>query len=127
MIPTVIGAILADVDLFPSVLADVGDVEGGRRTVEARPPRIAQAQRKDFVGSRPPHERIVGGDVVVEPGIRRAIHIDTQDLAAQAVDVLPGVQRVAGAATVADQDVEIPIGPEAEPAALVIIEFRLVD
>src|SRR5262249_20508157 len=43
MIPTVIGALLADVDLFPSVLADVGDVEVSGGAVEARPPRVAQA------------------------------------------------------------------------------------
>ena len=40
-VPTVIGAVLADVDLFPMVLADIGNVEGAQRAVEAVPPRIA--------------------------------------------------------------------------------------
>src|SRR5262249_4307192 len=48
MIPAVVCALLADVDLFPHALAHVGDVEGARRAVEARPPRVAQAQRKDL-------------------------------------------------------------------------------
>jgi hypothetical protein len=69
--------------------------------------------------------------VIVARGIAREVittmHVDAQDFAAQAVDVLPAVQRVAPAAAVADRDVETPVRAEAEPAALVIAESRLVD
>src|SRR5262249_13865385 len=127
-IPSIVGALLSDVDLFPSILTDVGDVEGAKCPVEARAPGIAQAVRKNFrVGARRAHERIVGRYVIVAPGIARAVHGDTQVLAQQAVDVLPRVQGVAGAPAVTDRDVEIAVGPKAEPAALVIAERRLVD
>jgi hypothetical protein len=46
------------------------------------------------------------------------MHVDAQDLAEQAVDVLPAVQRIATAPAVANGDVEISVGAKAEPAPL---------
>src|SRR5262249_13754659 len=87
-----------------------------------------QAVREDFcAGARRAHEGIAGRYVIVEPGIAGAVHVDAQDFAQQAVEVLAGVQRVAGAPAVADRDVEVAVGPKAEPATLVSVEGRLRD
>src|SRR5207247_4797180 len=69
-VPPIVCALLSDVDLLPTILADVGDVEGAERPVEARAPGIAQAVREDFfVGARRAHDRLGGGFVIVEPGM----------------------------------------------------------
>jgi hypothetical protein len=47
------------------------------------------------------------------------MHVDAQDFGEQGVDVLPAMQQVAGAAAIADRDVKIPVGPEAEPPGFV--------
>ena len=108
-------------------VADIGDVEVAEPAVEARPPRIAQSKRKDFVGSRRAHEGVVGRDGIVARGIAGkgvGMHVDAQDLAEQAVDVLRGVRR---AAAVAGRDIEVAVGTEAEPAGLVVGGGGLVD
>ena len=129
-IPAVVGTPLAEINLFPFILSDIGDVKISQRAVEARSPTIAQPERKYFISSVCPHERIVHGHVIVVRGIGRevvAVHVDAQNLAEQAVDVLAGVQRIATTAAVTDGYVEISVGAEAEPPALVVAERRLVD
>jgi hypothetical protein len=54
------------------------------------------------------------------------MHVDAQNLAEQAVDVLPAAQRIATAAAVANRGIEISIGAEIEPAAFVIVESQLL-
>src|SRR6478735_407109 len=129
-VPTVIGALLTDVDLFPMVLADIGNVEGAQRAVEAVPPRIAQAECEDLVGAGRPDEGIVGRYRIVLCRIARksvAVHVKTQDVAEQVVDVLSGVKGIAAAAAVTQRGVEIAVGSEPEPARLVVARGRLWD
>ena len=129
-IPAVVCTDLTNVDLFPLALADIGDVEVAKSPVEARSPRVAHAKGKDFVQSGRPYKGIVGRHRIVSGGIAGKVvtmHVDAQDFAEQAVDVLPAAQRVASAAAVAQRGIEITVGSEAEPSALVIAEVRLVD
>ena len=48
------------------------------------------------------------------------MHVETQDVAEQVVDVLSGVKGIAAAAAVAERGVEIAVGSETEPARLVV-------
>ena len=102
------------------VLADIGNVEGAQRAVEAVPPRIAQAKCKDLVGAGRPDEGIVGRYRIVLCRIARksvAMHVETQDRCrAGRIDVLSGVKGIAAAAAVAERGVEIAVGSETEPA-----------
>ena len=52
------------------------------------------------------------------------MHVDPQDLAEQAVEVLCAARR---AAAIAGRDIEVPIRPEAEPAGLVVAGVGLVN
>ena len=129
-IPTVVGTDLAEVDLFPLVLADIGNVKIAERAVEARPPRVAQAKGKYFVGSRHSDEGVVGGHRIVAGGIAGkavAMHVDTQNLAEQRIDVLPAAQRIAPTAAIAQRGIEISVGSETDPTAFVIAEDGLID
>ncbi len=106
-----------EVDLLEAVLADVGDVEVAGAAVEAEAERIAEPEIPD-VG-------ITAADV---SGRRRRVRVDvdTQDLAELGVEPLPVVHRIAAAAAVAEPDVQEPVGPEGEHAAVVVRE-RLRD
>ena len=54
--------------------------------------------------------------------------VEPQDVAEQVVDVLPGLERIAAAAAVAERRVEVAVGTEFDPAALVVGQaVRLVD
>jgi hypothetical protein len=105
-------------------LAHIGDVEVAQPAVEARPPRIAQAKCKYLVvGSGQSYERTVGRHGVVALGIAGkvvAIHVEPQDLAEQAVEVLCTPQC---AAAITGRGIEIAVGSEAEPAGLVVLAF----
>ena len=52
------------------------------------------------------------------------MHVDAQNLAEQAVEVLCAARR---AAAIAGRDIEVPIRPEAEPAGLVVAGGGLVN
>jgi hypothetical protein len=41
-VPAVVGALLAEIDLFPFILTDIGDVKISERAVEAWSPRVAR-------------------------------------------------------------------------------------
>jgi hypothetical protein len=90
------------VDLLPFVLADVADVEVVGRTVEREPPGIPHPVRDD------PRGRV------------RAVDVELEDLAEQDVEVLGPVLGVAAGAAVAHPDIEHPVGPELELAAVVV-------
>ena len=102
------------VDLLPSKVAHVGDVDLG--AVEAEPPRIAQPVGPDFgealsaVG-----EGVVSRDVV---GVT-AVDVDADDGTQLGVGILAVVEGVALAASVADGGIQIAVGAELELAALV--------
>src|SRR5690349_7573500 len=83
--------------------ADIGDEEIAGRTVKARSPRIAQAERPDLVGASLTHERIVRRNGVIARrvgGESIAVHVEAQYLPEKALDVLPGTEWIAGAAAV---------------------------
>ena len=135
-VPAVIRTYLTDVDFFPHVLTDVGDVKVSGRPVEAVAPRIAQTICKDFVGSGLVHERVVGrhGIVGIERVgrkiVRHATHIEAQDLAEQRINILSTAKGVACGTAITEGGVEVPVGSETEPAGLVVGEtclVRLVD
>ena len=114
--PAVIGAALSEVDFFPAAQADVGDVEGRRAPGRSSCRHgLRKPSAKISSASPSPDERIVGGDRIVARGVREVVtvHVDAQNLAAQAVEVL---RAVGCCAAVAGRDVEIAVGSEAEPA-----------
>ena len=50
------------------------------------------------------------------------VHVDPQQLAQQRVESLAHVERVAARPAIAGADVEVAVGPEGDPAAVVIGE-----
>jgi hypothetical protein len=111
MIPALIGALLADVDLFPGVLAHVGDLEVAER---ARSCRLRAARRKDYQRERDSCAWDTLGKSSPCTSILRI-------LAAQAIDVLPAVWRITCA--VAEGDVEIPaFGPKPRQPPLWLLD-----
>ena len=110
-----------EVDLLAVALADVRDREVAGRAIEREAPRVAQPVRPDRVA-----ERVVGRDGV---GARRgAARVDAQDLAEQRVRALRvRGRRVVAVAAVARADVEQPVRPERELAAVVVARLRVRD
>ncbi len=112
------------VDLLTCRLADIADVEVTGDAVEGHPPRVAQPVGPDLVGPRCSHEGVV----------RRRLprgHVDAEDRTEQRRGVLTVTDRavvvvVAGAAAVAECDVEIPIATKGDGAA-VVVRLGLVD
>jgi hypothetical protein len=96
--------------------------------VEGHPPGVAEAVGVDLVPSGSPDERVVRRDTV---GLR-AIDVDPEDLPEQRPEVLPVPSRrmaspdVAGAAAVAERDVEVAVGAEGDRTA-VVVRLGLVD
>ena len=109
------------VELLALVLAHVADVE--RRPVERDPPGVAQAQRPDL---RPSADAVRMGIAGRDRVGRRAVDVDPQELAEQALRILGPVLRVVRAAAVPHADVEQPVGTEPESAA-VVVGVRLQD
>ena len=125
--PAKVVAERCNIDFLPAISADIGDEEVSEAAIKARPPWIAQPERKNLIGAVGAHEHVVAWDGVVAVGIGReriAPDIEAQDLAQQAVDVLRNAGR---AAAVTEWHIEIAIGTEAEPAGLVVEGLRLVD
>ena len=101
-VPAQIGAYIIkrdDADFFPLHLPHIGDVKVV--TVKGIAPRIAHPGHKD---------------------LRRGSSVDihAQDLAQQRVRVLPVPLRVATGAAVPHADVEQPVGPKIDPAAIMV-------
>src|SRR5262249_55471520 len=107
------------VDLLEAVLTHVGDPEQTRARIEREAERIAEP-RCEHEARRP---------AALDEGIRRrrlAVERETQHLALEAAEVARvGIRRVAWtspvpASGVADADVENPVWPNAEAAAVVV-------
>src|SRR3954447_16465247 len=112
------------VDLFVSVLADVGDPQVRGRAIEGEAPRIAQTHRPDLSARAAyARERIIRRNANA-PGI--ALDIDAEQLAEQCAAILAVALRVAGRAAVPHSDVQIAVRAEAHLPAVVIGE-RLGD
>ena len=120
-----------EVDLLPRILADVADEHRARaaprRVVEAPAPGVAQAEAPDLgEDAGPPDERVRRRHVValgIAVGHR---DVDAEHLAEQRPRILRAVHRIVARSAVAHADVEIPVRPEREVAAVVVGE-RLRD
>ena len=122
-VPAVVAPFLSEIDFLETVLADIRDIEIAESAIEAVAERVAQAEGPDLVGSGRPDERIVGRHRIVAVRVGGkvvAVNVEAEDIAEQVVDVLPGFGRVAATAAVADRGVEVAVGTEFDPAALVI-------
>ena len=108
-----------DVDLLDLVLADVADPEVPGLRVEARPPRVAQAVVPELLAGPPPFRNGLSFGMAYGPSL---VHVDAQDAAEQVVCVLAVAERVARrvAAAVTRRDVQVAVGAEAQPAAVVV-------
>ena len=117
-----------EVDLLPGVLTHIGDIQIARRSIEARPPRVAQPIGPDLIVAGNSYKRIACGNPVITARPVVAIDVDAQHLAQQLVgDVLCSIPRVASTAAVTRGDVQEPVvGTEAYPTAVVVGE-RLED
>jgi hypothetical protein len=109
----------AVIDLLPSVLADIADVQCSGHTVEREAPRIAKAVRPDLGLPR----RLTDERVVRRHRIRVCAvltRIDPDELSAQVLEVHRCPERIACAAAVTRPHVEHPVGAELELAAVVV-------
>src|SRR5205814_2490897 len=104
------------VDLLVRTLAHVADVKVLPLAIEAVAPGVPQPPRPDLLRAAARGKGVAGWDGVWLD----AVDVDAQDLAEQAVLVLPIPERVASATAVAGGDVEVAIGPEGNPAAVVV-------
>src|SRR5262249_13899252 len=124
-LPAVVAALGDEVDLFVEVLADVGGPQDAGLLVEGHTPDVAQAPRPGF---RPRvfaiDERVVLRNRVVL-ALALAVDVDAQDLAEKRFEVLAVVEGIIGGATVAESDVQIAVGSEANRAAVVVPERPL--
>src|SRR5262245_31154824 len=126
-VPTIVGALLANVNFLPITLTNIGDVEGSQHIIEARPPWIAQTVSKDLVGPVLADKRIVGRYAIIACGIAgKCIRVDIEpkNLTEQTVNVLSAAERIATTAAVAERDIEIAVGPETDPTPFMICEVR---
>ena len=123
------------VDLLEGVLADVADQHrpgaAQPRRVEREAPGVADAERPDLVERRSRQrghadERVVRRSLVAAGVAVRDAHVDAQHLAEQRAGPLRLVLWIAAGAAVAHADVEIPVRPERDLAAVVVAE-RLAD
>src|SRR2546426_276478 len=87
-VPAVVAALLDDVDLFVQILPYVAGPQPAGLVVERHPPDVAQAVRPGLrSGFLTLDEWIVFRDRVVLAGVL-AVHVDAQNTAEQAVQVL---------------------------------------
>ncbi len=131
-IPAVVAVALDEVDFLEPVLAHVADPQVARLAVEAPAPGIAEAERVDFravldAGAVHVAERVCGEWIAIRTAgdavgcaARARVHVDAQHLAEQRARVLPVAVRVAGTAAVAEPEVEEPVRPEGQVAAIVV-------
>src|SRR5206468_7841868 len=125
---TVVGGLV--IDFLPAALADVGNDQGAGpaagRIVEGITPGIAQSERPDLRPRRPGGERVVRRDAIPDRIAVRNAHIHAEHFAEQLCATLGTVAGIVGSAAVAKPDIQEPLGPEGEVAA-VVIGKRLLD
>ena len=109
-------------DLLPRVLAHVSDPQIPGLRVEREPERVPQADRVDLRSPAAVRVRVVGRDSVRVAGV----HVDPQHLAEQLVRVLGAIAGIAARTAVSEGQVQVPVRPERDRAAVVVCE-RLVD
>ena len=96
------------VDLLPARLADVSDPEVARELVEGEAPGVAQAVGPDL----PTAAGLAGEGIVGRDRVRRAAHVEAQELPRQ-------LRQVLRAAVVALRGVQHAVGSERQHAAVV--------
>src|SRR5262249_51888674 len=118
--PPVVAPGDTEVDLLDRLVADVPDPEPAGATVEAHPEGVAEPVGPDLAArARGADERVVGGT--------RPVEIEPQHLPVERGEILgvrvgggSGTALVVTEARIADADVELLIGPDAQPAAVVV-------
>ena len=113
-----------DVDLLDRSLPDVADPEVAGRPVEADAPRIAQTGQPDLRAGFTvlSCEWVVDREVVGGLGAGVDVDIEAEHLGQERVEMPPGVERIASATAVSGRDVQEPVRPEREAAAVVVAE-----
>ena len=116
-----------EVHLLAAVLAHVRDEEVARQPVEADAPGVAETQGPDFgpcTGGT--DERVARRDLVVRRHVRD-VDVEPQDLAQECPEALAAAERVAAPPAVAHRGVQVAVGPEHQPAAVVVAVGRVRD
>ena len=110
------------VDLLDVGLADVSDPEVAAGAVERETPRVAETPRPDLVprAVRGACVRIVVRDRVVRRRSAAGVDVDPEDLAEPVARILRPAARVVSEPAVAERDVEHPVRPELDLAAVVV-------
>ena len=115
--PSVIAAPRDDVDLFVLVLSDIAGPKLPRLAIERISPGVSKPVGVDLVQTGHADERVVGRDRVR----LRAVHVKSQNLAEQLVDVLSVVVRIIRRSAVAGRGIEKTVRPELEEPAIVVL------
>src|SRR6476661_4620154 len=114
--PTVIAAGDDKVDLFPFVLADIGQPQQARFPVEREPPRVPDSESENLRTATTSGIRIVRRDGIGTV----SVDIDAEDLPQPLLRILGSILWVAARAAVSPPDVEKSIRPERDHPAIVV-------
>ena len=113
------------VHLLVAVLPDVTDPQVSVRPIEREAPRVPHAVRPDLRAIRAAASEGIVVGYQVRSGASSAGHVDPKDLAEERVQALAVAHGVAAGTAVAHPDVEEPVSPEGQTAAVVVREGLL--
>ena len=113
------------VDLFPGFLAHVADRQRTGQPIEREPIWVAEPVGIDLVPSGLTDERVRARDRVLL--IAALTRVDPDQLAEQRVAILGVLVRIAASTTVAGSEVEVPVGPESDLPAIVVLGEAMPD
>ena len=121
LVPAVVAPRLDDAHLLPDVLAHVAQPDlPGRGDGEL--PRVAEPPRVDLVA----FEAVGEGEGIalrdaVGLAVRHVVHVDAEERAEERRGVLAVAEGVVRPSPVAEADVEVSVGTEGDPAAVVVL------
>lgn len=120
-IPSVVAALLDDVDFFPRVLSYISSPQGTRCSIKTESPRITQAICVNFfpVSVAVSGKRIVRGNAV-RLAIGRVVYVDAKNLAKQGAAILPVVLRITPGPSVSGGDIQVSVRSERQLTAVVV-------
>ena len=120
-VPSVVGALLDQVDLLPRSLSDVSRPQLTAFPVEAETPGYTQAVCPDLFTPilTVANERIVRRDTVLE-ACRANVHVDAQNRTQPGSGILSVPEFVPSSSPVSETDIEHSIRPEGELTSVVI-------
>ena len=118
-VPSIVAALLHNIDFFKLVLSHVGYEQPARASVKREAPRIAEANGIDFRKAAASGERIISWNCI---RLARAggIHINPHHLSRQCLRILPMAKGVARAAAIAQAEIKKAVWPKRELACLVV-------